>query len=1160
MAALSKKNYLKDVNFNGNIDKIHIGDNDLGEIAEIIRKENAENADEFKKDIVEILDKKLSKIDVLNASKENEIKIDIEPIKKNIEFFKTKGELGVDLSLEGLKKIENEEWDVLDDNTRYDLLTQIGIYSYRKADLEKAANYFLKAFQYDNYSEDALVNAYAACVLLNEFNESIYTHLLRHKPVLAKALEIRFKKQTLTINEIESELTDDELKNSNLLLALSIRASNQDEFDDCIRFSRMNLELEDSISMKENLANALFDKTNNTKKLVFQLKHDSEFSFLIKEAIKLFETCWSELQADILIHRTSIKARQAVLYSLIDEHEKALDAIKLAISYDNENKYFLKYRGFIHFNNFEFNDAIICFDQVTDISLHPEVVFYKAICYLNMDKQDEAIKILSESLSEIEDENYSSIVLRLLSETYANNDYFKEAENLINEYSNRFGNEIALMLTHCLIMHKFGEENEANKKLDELIRGFEDKNDGMTLMYATTLEKIGRNEEAIEFYDKCIDYKNLNDLTLRVLDLNIRYGKKSKALEILRQLRQFNGFIENRSVEEVVHIVETGDYFEAFDLSIKYLDKFPNNFEMILYSSLIALRIGNIEYVQEVLKKDIDVNQISINLLGEYLRLLLKFNYKRKAYDLLYNKWSKDFSPRINDFLFSFFLSFGFPSNLTNNLTVEVGDAVTIEDENRERKVFVLLEKPIESLNRQIGEINSQNDFFSLLIGKGIGDEIVYDETINNHHYKIVQIENKIIYSIRKSQENVDTIFKGESVIRILNKEDLGKLETNNLTNSNSNKELYEKYYSSECPINFLSIEYSIPYIELWDYLTCGKKSKFITANGTVDEIDSAIEILSNNVKNELYLDIYSLRAFYSFKSRDLIAEKFKLFICHRTHENIIQHIEAMSSSFFSFHFLNSGNNSSHAIDEYKSEYNGFLSWVKENVQVKPSKLLLEDSILKINAGDTSYNAFVLAKENNGIAVVDDLYTREALKQNVSANSVWSHALLYFLFKNRESKEQFYSDTIKLINLNYHHIPITADIIFYAYENCELKTTDRFSKVISTLRGKRSSNTAILVGLLFLIKAMTLQEKVRLKIVSLIENILNELFLNRCISDTYELLYFLLLKSYIGNREEVEFLFKVIANYMQRHYPFIEIHPPKLTFFRDYLSYLNQVS
>ncbi len=1075
----------------------------------------------------------------------------------------------VDSALRRLINLKDSEWENANKDIKFRILTNIGVIYTKINKLEEAAKYFIHAFDIQPEGKNAVNNIFSALIFLNDNNINIELKgkIQSTSIELSECLAIRFERQNQTLEEIEKSLNDNYTDSENILMALAYHAHITNRPDKTIEYYRKVLLKNENIIHNENLANSILVKFINYPFLAFKFSNKLIEKELIKEGIDLYEKCWYDYEkGEIRKYKAEIKAKQAILYSLIGDLSNAKIAIDIALKEDENDEFFNKYKALILTSNGENEEAIKIFSTITNFELHSDVPISYAICLHNTSKTNEAIKILNDFIYLNIQNHFQRSAVGLILDIYIQTKQYPEALKLLESNSNFFGDDNNSLLYKSRVLFYNGEVETAKEILNKVITNFKDDDLRISVFIANVLEEQNRKEEAIDFYLKSIDLNQNNEFTNRMAWLYIEINRKDKALEIYRNLRDRYGVIKGVTRNEISIIQEKGELEVAKKIMSEYLIKFPEDFELELNLANLNIKIGKPDENKNFLNNEIDYLSLNIKQFTTYLNLLAQNGCIEKARQYIYEAWRQFDTAEYNDLFMFFYIQYPLnPINIKQYNEVEIDCFVELEDENKRVLQYILTHYKKNELIRRNKEINEENQLFGKLFGKKIGDYIEITNNFLNEKFKIIKITHKYIYALSKAENLIGSTYIGESQLKLFSFEKFEQIIENE-KNRQIEIEIQEKeyttlYYDRKIPLGFFARFFNNSPINIWYYFTKSDK-KIICSNGFQNEFSDVINIIEDsNINKILFIDIYSLFTLYNLKSKEIILKEFEIFICPETENIIEKHIQELKSNtnYDSFSLI-FRNNQQYKIEEpLKSKqenldyFKEIQSWVKSNIFVRTSDTFIknnhkQENLLKDVFGLSTYHTFLLAKENKGIAYIDDLASREFIGMELKVTGIWTQAILVYLNKKEHLSNDFYiDDIIQLANLNYHFTSITKDVLIGSIKQSGYRISSPFLKVTKILRGNTSSDTSLIIAFSFLIDILK-NEDISVQIKEEITTYtISEILLYRTIIEVYENLYFIFLRDVIISEKEVEFIFKILRTHIENSGlgEVIEKHPLK---------------
>ncbi|MFW6047324.1 MAG: tetratricopeptide repeat protein, partial [Candidatus Woesearchaeota archaeon] len=592
----------------------------------------------------------------------------------------------IDSALIRLLDLKENEWQNAEPEIKFRILTNIGVIYSNIDKTKEAARYFLKAYKILPDNPKAINNVAISFIYLNHLDNEIFQQLKQKAPNLHKSLDIRFNKKEQELEDIESNLKPEVFVDENSLMALADHAHFEKKPDKAILYCRKALEINNTTVFQENLANSILFKYINFPQLSFQYLKNYDGKIEIQEGIDLYERCWEEYKlGEMRKYKSEIKSKQSLLLSLLGRVQEAKDAIEIALQEKKDDEYFLKYKALILTSKGECPEAIDIFKDL-DYATHPDAPISLAICYLKGGHAEKAIEVLEKFVNQSQNDQFKINAIAFLIDIYIKENKIEEAEKIFKKEPELVKNSNELLLSKSLVLKNKGQNEIATEILDDILHKSKIINDQRIKFFlAQTLEEHGRKEEAINYYLENIDITKYNEFTQKIINLYLDIDRKDKALQVLKDLRKHNGIIKDVSKNEVFLNLYKGDFREAREVAIEYLNIYSEDVDLAIDLAVINTKLGNNKDVRDFLDKEFDYLNLTIDRISIYLNLLAQNNYKKKAYDILYNVWNEKESAEYNDLLIHF--NFRYP--ITKEIAeysdiVKIDYSVRLKDENND--------------------------------------------------------------------------------------------------------------------------------------------------------------------------------------------------------------------------------------------------------------------------------------------------------------------------------------------------------------------------------------------------------------------------------------------------------------------------------------------
>jgi len=227
-----------------------------------------------------------------------------------------------------------------------------------------------------------------------------------------------------------------------------------------------------------------------------------------------------------------------------------------------------------------------------------EVWMNKGVAFAKMGKYDEAISSLREAIKI--DENYKDAwmnIARALVESGRFEEALEAYDKLIS-----LGDSKKWRLEKGITLYKA-------ERYEEAVEVFSSLEDVDAMIYsALSLSKIGRFDEAIEFYRKALEKDPKNEIALNnVVTLFMRLERWDDATKLLKKLREMNPSTEVlRHLSSVLMLSK--DYKSALEVFEDLLQKNKDDEDVYYNSALCHFFVGDLEKAKRLVDKAIELN------------------------------------------------------------------------------------------------------------------------------------------------------------------------------------------------------------------------------------------------------------------------------------------------------------------------------------------------------------------------------------------------------------------------------------------------------------------------------------------------------------------------------------------------------------------------
>lgn len=968
-------------------------------------------------------------------------------------------------SLDELLTLKDQIWDQANGVVKFKLLTNIGVCYFRQDRPDNAHAFLVEAYQYDqesNLSLSNLVNAYMAVNDIENANKYLDILLEKHPDsVEAYVCLFKLRSDLLPISEIQKFIPEKLVENAEIIAAIGVSYKKLGNLQEAILFLEKAYQLKpDEEYIEQHLLQVYMEKYHvnfrliNIKEISADTKKELEHVLALIDSnfTKVEKTDLAELKAKVLLTRSFI-------LDCLYRREEALETINRALTFDATNPLILKQKGIQLAFRGEFDESIEILNTIKDTTQVPDVPLFLGEVLRNARKYEQAVVVLEEYAEHLTDEYYIKQVKHILLDVYIR----AGMEDKIKAYLVRYRDDTSLS-------DRIGLAN-ANKALGHLDIATQLLRESCTqvdeessfkehFFLAEALFENSMFDEAILIYESITDLDVHSELSISLIQLYQKVGRKSDALKLMERLRMSTGAIRGITEAEIAIFQDLGDYEKAREIAYQYVAKFPKNITMQLRLNSLEIRLENFKAVDDFLDGEIEYWNLDISNFRNYVAQLLSRNKRNQAFKIVYEYRRLKNNLEAHTAYMQIVLQFPLTQDeVTEPKEVVIDCAVTLKNKSGHEYIQILENRASTDLLEN--EINPEHPRFKRLLGKKIGDQVHFENS--SQKWTVVQILSKLKYAFHQSQLKSETIYAENSPIRSFHIDDfwdvIAKLGDSNWKKNNDI--LNNFYISGQATFGALANKMNKSPFELWDFLRAQKKVGIRCSPGMGDELDRFSSFLSP--EKVLVLDILCLMTIHKLGVFAFLASYFsEILITPSTYDEVLDFIQE-SKNFMAENAVNEN-----------------VERLMQDVKLY-TKVVLPLSILEMNSiekdtrdqvlGKSFYDSIILATEMNAVFCSDDFPLRGLAAQEQGLEVTWSHPLIWHLNQMGRIDDNAYQDLIiTLVKLNYRHTSVSKDTLSRAFETSGYRIDADNSLVFSVLNGENSSiESAVNVACHFLV-------------------------------------------------------------------------------------------
>lgn len=512
-------------------------------------------------------DSKLNQI--IKEKKINETLINkfINEIKELIHFGKVKTAKKILLSL--LNEIE--EIQGISNKILYRIYTNLGACELHLGDEKKAAEYFIKAYKFNQKDEKSLLNMATANLLIDEADKGFsYVNQILEKDILNPEAIIRKASLYLDKNDFKSAISlffennkikkhfKDDMECLNMIGGIFFKMENyknsQKYFNKAYNFGSFDLIIMNcnllimlSLSILKLLVKEIPYFPNYLNHIeINKLKKAENF---LTEAINLLKN--TELETRLI---KAIEYRSSVRLFL-NELKKCSSDCERLLEIEKENIVAIENKGYVESANKNYPEAIKLFSKLIRYKGRIEKRIFKQIisniikAYINITPIDDSkiSELFDEYSSKIIDEDELILELTKIEYLiYKNN--FVEAKKILDNLKEKFPDNIEVNKMLLVFSIKYKKDLDIEKEYLNLPDSLRNRRE-IVLIIAEFYKNNGIFDKAILYYEKIIDSEvidyNLKDYLYCLTRSEEKDISYKKIVKICKHLRNKYGVLEN---------------------------------------------------------------------------------------------------------------------------------------------------------------------------------------------------------------------------------------------------------------------------------------------------------------------------------------------------------------------------------------------------------------------------------------------------------------------------------------------------------------------------------------------------------------------------------------------------------------------------------------
>lgn len=769
---------------------------------------------------------------------------------------------------------------------------------------------------------------------------------------------------------------------------------------------------------------------------------------------------------DLLANASSPKHLQAALvnraqiYAASDELDLGLADCDRVLANDPHDNYALNAKGMILFQQGEPRLAIRYLEMVTDEGVRRAEIIALAQAYLQLDKTDKAIQILTEGWNKDEKDARSIEIAGAIIHAYAK-DLGKHAPQITETeiFLKQFDQNVEAMIVRSHILYGLRDFNGAERLLQDAVPlATQNQTDRIHLIIAQQAYFRSDWLTAAKYYTHVVDDDAPLEIKKQYAVSLYNSGQLDRALEFTSTVR--NGGEPLSVLTEIeADVLEHMDVRAALDLRLRLHQAGTDSQEAQLIRAAF-LCIRQADYVRageliDAVDRRLLTQPHALSNAARAYAILGKSGAIELAYQAL--RLGFDLAEYHSDYITVFLMRDEQENRLLEREIVADETFVKLKLNTGEEKTVTISSTEGPNVARQVIQITEP--LAQRLVGKAIGDVITVREGgFEPITGEILEIKSKYVAAFQESMTKFATRFPENLDLQAMSVKD----NDFSLFFSQVDKRyahvryVMEMHASNRLPLSVVAALTGNSRILAWQGLTHTEDGNIFASEGNSGDCEGITS------KKVLVLDLTAMLTCQFLSIKEILADNFKLVTAQATLDEISRELVQAR--------LNTGKKSrtiARTADGYISyEYSegDRASWVRyleeltafvrKNTEVTSPESVLtlaqekRDELSRV-LGVGPLHSMLLARERDGLLYADDLALAHFARTEFEVESVWTQSILASLSNLAViTEEQYRRYLYKIIISNYRFPSFSIEEVVWMVNDLNWKTSAELQKFL----------------------------------------------------------------------------------------------------------------
>ncbi|SKD01830.1 hypothetical protein SAMN05660461_2316 [Chitinophaga ginsengisegetis] len=990
-----------------------------------------------------------NKLDIL-LTRVNSDTTNLSDISIKLEEIKVLRETGkFNSAIKILKLFKDKNWQIITDEHKYKIHLNIALCHLELAEAKLASEYLLSletfSFEPENkwgliaighlYNND-IPNAEKTAqkaIVINQKDINAYT-------VLIKCKNAGYCSYDEVITNISTEL----LEKTEIQIILAQLLENENRFDealviynDLLEKSRENTILINALRSYASVC--LLKSISNPELIIMKQLHGDVKDRLVKtlglfnEAIDFYKS------TELLESHWYLITNRGLVKKMLGKYADAEKDFHYSLEIKKE---YLTYKHLIVVN-LQSDKVFSIIEEARKLDLNEKdsfelMMMEVSILHIN-DKMEEAYKLLKSISVDTLINEEKNFYYNTLAENLITTGLFIELEELLKKIENNSSDEFTFNYYNARLSLIQDRKEDYQKFLlcakEILLSTTSLISERYSLIQLALKAKDFKN--CIEIINPICNKNEYTELSKKLIYCLINDGQHKEALHLI-ELYIEQGKADEFLIECISNIYDNNG---ATQLAISYLENYLSNNSnntLRIRCAMYNYKVGHKTKCLDSLNLIFDIQNLTLEKQFTIASLYVHSGDYEKAFEIAYYaRNSNTHKKKAHE---------GYISILMNERTlpeeyhfpkeISVGCHVLLENGN-DKKEFIIVDTP-----RFYNEVGINEDIAIALLEKK-KDDIVQ---VGSDYYTIIKIKSKYTHSLHESIDLIKNRFNDSSfkVYTVKPEEDTVKAFHRVIDDVYKNQDdLYDHYKQGYLTLGSIASLTGKNVIRCWEELV--SQNVGFTSAPLSEENKKCKEVLDNY--SPVIFDLSSLLTILHTNNPSLIIGiKNKKIVTQSTVNVIMEELEELNKAIKNGEYITvqkingeyiSNKITPELVTKRINHYQSLLDFINENFEVLIPSLTNDfnakteqDKIFGISFNESQ----ILARELGGSICSDDFYFRRF--SSLEPNSLFPFLSILNTLKDNEgiSNQEWETEILKMIKLNYGTLPVNGNVIFNAYD------------------------------------------------------------------------------------------------------------------------------